>query len=160
MNYMTIASKYYSDKQATCHSDPSVYENIIWSGDSVSKASLEEHYLDYLKENKCSDIDTRTRELIDEGFIYNSIGFSLSHNAQRNWMVNMRELEQGNIAFPMNYPTNDSGIYPIVDATEFNTMYYTALAAVQGHVVSGAGLKVQVKMAATEEAIDLIQDNR
>lgn len=116
--------------------------------------------LDFHKQEKCENIDTRTRELIAEGFTHSGVNFSLSQNAQRNWMVNARELDLGHLTFPMNYPTNDDGLYSIADATEFNTIYYAALSIIQGHVVDGATLKVQVKSAVDKAGIDAIVDNR
>ncbi len=104
-------------------------------------------------------IDTKTKELIDQGFVYAQITFSLSANAQNNLLgvYSAKEL----LTYPFKWSAkDDSSTYDIADATEMATFFMTALATKKSHQDSGTVLKVQVQAATTISEIKAIIDNR
>jgi hypothetical protein len=115
--------------------------------------------LDNYKLLKYNAIDRRTGELISQGFAYANKQFSLSQNAQ----INISALNQtrNELTYPINYNTiDDLDIYDVVDATDMNNMYMTALVVKKGHLDSGTALKNQVRAATTSIEIDSVIDNR
>lgn len=112
-----------------------------------------------LKEYRYKQIDKRTQELIAQGFIYSSITFSLSTNAQTNLLgtYTARDL----LTYPFSWNAiDDSSTYQIADANEMAVFFMTALAAKKAHQDSGTALKTQIRDAVDMDAVNLIIDNR
>jgi len=114
--------------------------------------------LNDLKQLRINEIDLRTQELIEQGFVYNSQTFSLSSSAQRNWLA--VEQFKDSLTYPFGISTKDSGQYLIADATEAHTFSLTALGAAETHYSSGRALKQSVKSAVDAAAVDAVVDNR
>ena len=83
-DYMKILAKHHAGVKASMTGDASVYANIDWHDTPISEASLDTHALAYEKELKDAAIDLKTQSLIDAGFTYDSIVFSMSEMAQLN----------------------------------------------------------------------------
>lgn len=112
-----------------------------------------------LKEYRYNEIDYKTGELIKLGFVYNTITFSLSENAQNNLLgvYSTKEL----LTYPFEWSSkDDSQIYSIVDATEMATFFMTALGAKKAHQDSGRTLKNQITNATDIASVNAIVDAR
>lgn len=103
-------------------------------------------------------IDSRTKELIDQGFIYNGIAFSASETAQRNWLA-VDQLKD-DLVFPFGISTKDDGEYLLADIAEAHIFTLTGLGSIEPHYASGRALKQLVNAAIDQAALDAIVDNR
>ena len=125
--------------------------------DAVDLARLPE-----LKEAKLAAIDAKTNQLIAQGFIFDGHTFSLSLNAQSNFM-GIKVATEGGLLTEDNYPyeltTLDDEAYQLSWALK-DAFFGSVLNAVATHLAYGRALKVAVKSATTQAELDLIVDNR
>jgi len=137
-----------------------------------------------VKNTKNAAIDFRTNELFNAGFVHDSQIFSLSNNAQRNW-IGISSVVNGNIFsaliggtpttfaayngtlaaveasfFPLQVSTIDDMEYEFTTYAEFISFFNAGFAIADAHYASGRALKVQVNAAVDEAAVDAIIDNR
>lgn len=108
---------------------------------------------------RSEEINTRTGELIAQGYIYNGITFPLSSNGQINLtaIFSTREF----IPYPVTFNNiDDTEIYNIIDATDVFNIYMTALGTKKSHLDSGTALKIQIENCTTDAEIAAIIDNR
>jgi len=110
---------------------------------------------------RCEGIDRRTQELIGEGFEFDSHWFSLSNEAQTNWL-GIKTLE-GVLTWPMGITgwseeENDHTYY----LSQANLTYFiaTGMAVIKAAVDSGRALKMSVVAATTQEGLDAVVDSR
>ena len=113
--------------------------------------------LESLKNEKILEIDTRTEELIAEGFVFDSNRFSLSLAAQKNWL-GLKVLESL-LTWPVSITTFDDGVY-LLSSTKLTYFLSTGEGVVQAHLDSGRLLKTQVINAVDKTALAAIVDNR
>ena len=113
--------------------------------------------LESLKNEKITEIDTRTQELIAEGFVFDSNRFSLSLAAQKNWL-GLKVLESL-ITWPISITTFDDSMYSLSQAN-LVPFLGTGEAVIQAHLDSGRLLKIQVASAIDKAALAVIVDNR
>lgn len=109
------------------------------------------------KSLKTSAVDTKTRTLISEGFQFDNEVFSLSLEAQKNWLA-LKSLESM-FTFPVEITTLDSKAYSL-QQTNLDSFVSLGIQAVQGHLNSGRALKEQICNATTLSEINNIVDNR
>lgn len=109
------------------------------------------------KATKIGTVDARTGQLIGVGFTFDNTQFSLSANAQINW-VGMKTLESL-ITWPLNITTITDGEYSLSQAN-LNSFVGTAKGSVQAHLDSGRALKVQINACTTLAAVAAITDTR
>lgn len=129
------------------------------STDSII-SSHEDLSLSEYKDNKIKEIDSKTQELISQGFPYNGSQFSLSSHAQLNW-IGMKTADiQDLLTFPMGITTIDDEEYSLVSKTDLTTFYVTGLGYKKAILDSGRSLKVTVGAAVDKAGIDAVQDNR
>jgi len=114
--------------------------------------------LDEWKAHRNKAIDTRTQELIEAGFVYDSVVFSGSETAQRNWMA--MDQARNDITYPFGVSTKDDGEHTLDDAADVHTFFLTGLATFEAHYASGRVLKQQVNVATNIEEVDAVVDNR
>ena len=110
-------------------------------------------------EVKKDQIDSRTQELIFEGFNYPSNStnkWSLSINAQINWN-NIPQLPQ--IVFPLEIQDMEGNNYNLEYSDRMN-FYYTAVNIKNSHLQSGNILKTQVSQLTTIQEILTFVDPR
>ena len=124
----------------------------------VTKETLDSQYLSLYKAKKNASIDLRTGELIEQGFTYNSILFTSSETAQKNWLA-MDQLKDG-LSYPFPITTNDDNEYLLQDATEVRTFVLVLMGTIETHYASGRNLKVQVNNAISVAEVDAVVDNR
>lgn len=114
------------------------------------------------KEEKIRAIDEKTSEIIARGFSFGGHQFSLSDNAQRNWIGIAAGLAIG-LYTEQNFP------FPLSDLSEQKyDLQWADRFAFLGNVSSiiglnktiGTGLKQQVLDASTVEEVNAVTDNR
>jgi hypothetical protein len=128
-------------------------ESLVYMTGEIVPQDLDEHKL---KKNK--EIDTRTTELILQGFVYDSVLFSTSETAQRNWMA----LDQfkDDLTYPFAVSTKADGEYLVTDAIVAHNFVLTALGTIEYHYGTGRALKQQVNACVDQASVEAIQDNR
>lgn len=109
------------------------------------------------KSTKISEIDTKTQVLIMEGFQFDNNTFSLSLEAQKNWLA-LKSLESM-FTFPVEITTLDNKAY-LLQQSNLDSFVGLGIQAVQGYLNSGRALKEQVCSASTLPEVDSIIDNR
>ena len=114
------------------------------------------------KQQKLEEIDAKTNQLISQGFVFDGHTFSLSLNAQSNFM-GIKVATDGGLLTEANYPyeltTIDDGAYELSWALK-DAFFGSVLTAVATHLAYGRALKVAVKSATTQADLDLVVDNR
>lgn len=136
------------------------YSSIIYPATFVgpTQAELDLVALDAYKLFKQDQIDARTQQLIAAGFPFEGNTFSLSANAQMNWVA--LNSARADLTYPVSVSTKDNREVSFANATRLHTFCMTALAVGQGHYNSGRALKLSVNGCATIEAVDTINDER
>lgn len=128
------------------------------ANDSIVSAH-EKYTLDEYKQKKYYQIDTKTEELIQQGFVYATKTFSLSELAQINLLG--LKMNKDVITYPLTWATiDDSDSYDIADATDAENFHLASLNTKMGHLNSGNALKAQVIAATDKAGVDAVTDNR
>lgn len=118
-------------------------------------------WLNYYKAIRFSEINNKTQELINLGYVYNGFAFSLSEKAQTNILALYSTKDDVHLIYPILFNTiDDLNTFEAVDANIIADMYYTALATKKAHLDGGTVLKNQIRQATTVDDVDAVQDNR
>ena len=152
------------------------FDGIVVSGDVLeiygaaiaNQVLLDDTILNHIdislteyKTTKNNAIDTRTGELISNGYVYAGKTFSLSGNAQTNILALFATKGHPALVYPIQYSTiDDVGTYDVLNATDVENMYLTALGTKRAHLDSGTSLKNQVRAAIDKAGVDAVIDNR
>lgn len=132
--------------------------------DAAEKAVVDAALLPQAKEAKIAEIDTRTAELIDQGFEWppaSGIIHSFSLEAQANLLGLELARNDPALVYPVVWNSKDDGATTsLADATEVHGFYLTALATKRAHLDSGTLLKDQVRAALTIAEVDAVIDPR
>lgn len=133
--------------------------------DSVSNQStlnsvIQNHVAVSLDDNKAAKIlaiDSKTRDIIAKGFAYDGQQFSLSMQAQTNWL-GLATL-QSLLTFPIGITTAANTTYTLDQA---NVMAFIAqgVQVIKDAVGSGRFLKIAVNAAQTQVDLDAVVDKR
>lgn len=117
--------------------------------------------LEVEKDNKMWAIDAKTRLLLGNGFVYDSVTFSLSPPAQMK-LAQLYALRADVLFdYPVLFNNIDNTVkYSISNAVDLADMYNTAIETVRGHVDAGTLLKDQVRAATTIGQVDAVADTR
>lgn len=115
-----------------------------------------------LKNKKIEEIDAKTGKLIHQGATFDNRLFSLSDNAQRNWIATKASIDVYTAlnAFPVPITTLDDDVYLLHNAQHIVQFTTTMLCAVANHYNSGRNLKIQVKAARNVAELAAIVDLR
>jgi hypothetical protein len=139
----------------------------FWAYDFGSPGSIVEvapralMTLDQLKEERLKEIDARTDQLIDGGFIYNSVLLSMSIESQVRLEGADRNRNDPAMSYPIRWNSlDDSDAVDLTDATELHTMFLTALGTLRARIDSGTLLKDAVRAATTVAEVDAVVDGR
>ncbi len=128
----------------------SYYNNIV-----------ESDWIEFYKTQKFEEINNKTQELIELGYIYNGLTFSLSDHAQTNILALYSTKDDGILTYPILWNTiDDLNTFEILDRETISNIYYTALATKKAHLDSGTALKSLIRTSNTIQSINLIIDNR
>lgn len=112
--------------------------------------------LEELKNVRYVEIDLRTQELIEVGFPWAGLTFSMSTSAQINWS-NFPNLPSA--LFPLPIMDKTENLYMLAEADRTN-FYLSALDYKNTQLQSGSILKGQIKACADEACVQSIVDNR
>lgn len=128
--------------------------------DILTKDNLaNELTLDQYKSHRYDEIDSKTFSLISEGFTHDSIIFSLSDNAQKNW-VN-KYADRANLVYPHVISTKDpASSYSIANQTAYESFYASGTSAVETIVKTGREIRISIGVAVDREAAEAITDAR
>lgn len=157
---MKIISTNHPGVPASCTGDTSVYSNIYWYDSPISEEVLDAEHIPILKEERNTNIDEKTHELITNGFIYASNVFSLSPEAQINWIALKQAVDSGLLTLPVNITTKDDLEYTISDTADLINFYGTGLVTKKAHIDSGRDLKILINAAVDETSVNSIEDTR
>ena len=145
--------KRYTYRKATAEELASGFPKMIeiLVEDLPDASTLEE-----AKEMKLAQIDSRTQELIFQGFSFAGLHWSLSINAQINWN-NLPQLPQ--TVFPLAIQDMNGVDYDL-EFSQRMDFYYTAVAVKNSHLQSGNVLKREVSDMQTIQEISNFVDPR
>lgn len=109
------------------------------------------------KADKVLDIDTRTREIIAGGFAFDGHQFSLSTQAQTNWLglISLQSL----FSWPVTVTTNADTGYSLAQAS-LSAFVGTACATIGAAIGAGRALKIAANAAADKTELDAVVDAR
>lgn len=118
--------------------------------------------LEDIKNEKIQIIDEKTRQIIDRGFTFGGQTFSLSDNAQRNWIGIASGIAVGlytaaNFPFPLS--TIDNKKYLLTWENRFNFLGQVSYVIGLNKTI-GTELKQACMDATTIEELDAIVDTR
>jgi hypothetical protein len=116
--------------------------------------------LDTAKKSRHEEIDEKTSDLINGGFVHSSKNFSLTEQAQINMLGTGYALDKGWMVYPLTFSTDDGGTHNIVDSAEWGVFFTTALGAVKTYYNGGQALKANVTAAVDIAGVLAIIDNR
>lgn len=129
--------------------DEAGLDNIIANHDA--------HPLAVCKSDRCAEVDLKTTTLIEAGFVYDSTTFSLSANAQLNWMA-LKTFEDM-FSWPVEISNKAGGGYSL-EKTVRDDFIYTGKNVVQGHLDTGRHLKILISEAVDKAALNAVIDTR
>jgi len=155
-NYQELQVQYFPNNPTNCNGNPTVYEDLIWTEEQISKQQLDDVWLGFLKNHRYVEIDNRTAELINIGFTFDGHIFSMSLTAQINWS-NFPNLPDQ--LFPLNVVDANESTYVLALANKLN-FYFSALNYKNQFLQSGGVLKAEIKACTTAEEVNAIIDNR
>lgn len=115
--------------------------------------------IEFIKSLRYKEIDEKTELLINNGYIYSGIVFSLSDNAQKNLLgaYSAKEL----LTYPFSWNSkDDTTTYEITDVIDMTNFFMTALSTKKSHQDSGSAIKEQIRNCNTIEQVNSIIDNR
>jgi hypothetical protein len=134
---------------------------VIQQDIEVNDGTPTELTLDEYKQLRYKEIDSKSGELISQGFTYQSKTFSLSTSAQTNILALDNTRDDPALTYPIKYNTlDDLDSYDVVDSTDLHNMYLTALSTKKAILDGGTTLKTSVRNATTEAEVDAVIDNR
>lgn len=114
-------------------------------------------YLQLAKQDKITLIDKKTESLIDKGFYFGGVYFSLSKSAQINW-IGLKTM-QDVLTWPVAITTLSDGEYSLA-LSDLDSFISTGSYCVQYHLATGRELKLLVNASTTIEDVNSIVDNR
>jgi hypothetical protein len=113
--------------------------------------------LSKLKEHRYNQIDGKTSLLIQQGFTYDNMSFSLSLPAQTNWHAIKNQPSE--FTFPVTISTADNNTYDLAQSS-VSAFWQEGKQTLKGHIDSGRALKKQIFDATTIEQVNSVIDNR
>jgi len=157
----TVDHTYIHDDTLEVHFDGSEVQADIDATTAWVNA-YDSNDLDHQKVEKNAGIDLRTQELILGGAAYDGETFSLSANAQRNWIATFAAISiyEATSAWPVTVTTADDKAYDLVDAAAATNFAAAMLSAAAAPYNSGRDLKIAVNAATTQAELDAVVDNR
>ncbi len=114
--------------------------------------------------NKISAVDSRTSELIDDGFEYpasSGVYFSLSATAQSTLLQLDALRDEVSFSYPVKCNSKDNGAaYSLANSAAVLAFFLEAFDTLRGHLDSGTALKDSVRAATTAALANAVVDSR
>jgi len=169
--FPTVLHKEIEDSQAVTEFDGITYSEGVVAvyGQSVANQALLDNIiashdstgLAHFKQLKIQQIDAKSEKLIADGFMFDNVRFSLSHNAQLNLIGLYHSRNAPIMQFPIAYNSkDDSVVYTIPDVATLEAIYFTAFGAKKAILDAGTALKQAVRDTTTISEINAVHDNR
>lgn len=125
--------------------------------DNIVTTYIPPSSIDLTREEKHYEIDQRTHEIIEEGFLFDGKVFGLDMRCQIEWVyLKMFEAEQ---VWPARIKTMSGEIYYLQQA-DLHNFALTAFNKIREAFDSSITLKENINMYSTEEEILNIEDTR
>ena len=141
---------------------PSKYWKLNVGGDDVEEMTQAEKDvvdaadLPAYKEDSYEQIHDHKNNLIEQGFVYQTMVFSLGPEDRETWMGMKQGIDAGLISLPEAVGTLDNDEYIIADASDFAGFYATALGTVKVRKEAAQQARKAVFDAANQSAVDTI----
>lgn len=127
-----------------------------WVEDNVEALDLQGY-----KDLRIAEIKEKTVELINNGYTYEGVNFSLSFDAQVGLIALNSSRNDPAITYPQPYGNiDDTIVYQIQNEAEINAMYLTALGTKKYWLETEDTLKSQINSASSYINVQSIIDNR
>ena len=136
--------------------------NIVVPMNQAERDAVDNSLIDEYRQTKYNEIDAKTEELIYQGFNFDGKLFSLSSNAQFNWVKMASALASGTLTeakFPYTVSTRNNGSYALAWA-DLSAFLGAATLGVESNLATGRALKNLVENAQTVPEILAVEDNR
>lgn len=147
----------------TAAPSPAEEQAIIDFYNAVTEADC----LDNYKEQKILEIQYRTDQMIDLGYVHSGLVFPLTREAEGDYtqdpQTNILALfsTRSDLTYPIDFNTiNGLNVYSCPDAATIEAMYMTALATKKSHLDSGTALNNLVRAATTKAEVFAVTDLR
>jgi hypothetical protein len=115
--------------------------------------------LEEAKAKKFAEIDSRTRELVSEGFTHAGKVCSLSVQAQL--AILGLYIVRASLTYPISWNTKDDfDAVSLADEAAVEAFFAEAIAAIRAPLDSGTAIKTNTRAAANRDAVKAISDNR
>ena len=112
------------------------------------------------KNKKIENIDTRTSTLIKNGITHNTYQFSMSGNAQINFILLKIKNKDNEITFPRYLITKNDELYSCNSKQDLDEICLKMEQHKDNCLISGAQLKAEILACTTKEELEIIVDNR
>lgn len=113
-----------------------------------------------LKSRKMQNIDTRTEEIVSEGFVYSGATYSLSYRAHLNIFTLLQLHNAGALALPVQVSNADNTIVTSITSANIDAFLQAGLAAHRSAEASAIPIKIAVLAATTVAQLAAVVDNR
>lgn len=129
-------------------------------GDGTTDAAWEQVVdIPRYRTRRITEVNRKTAQLFDAGFVYNNATYSLSVVAQNS--INAAYAVRDALTYPVNWPTkDDAAVVQIADATEMANFCEAAFAAVIALRSSGVSLKSTLVAKTNVAEVDAVTDDR
>jgi hypothetical protein len=127
----------------------------------MTNTEIDTYLLAFIKALRCDQIDARTTELRESGWLYSGNYYSLTADAEAKLNAAFARRADGDFPYPFRMPTVDNAsILELVNATAIDTAHKTFFTALNDLIEGGLDLKAQVVAAANTAAVLAINDPR
>jgi len=126
---------------------------------------IENHNSDILvelKKTRYQEIDSRTNELIEEGFEFPpSSGLFFNLDPKSQIRIHGCDYARDLLPYPLKWQSlDDNNQISIVDADMMHNFFLVGLNTLKSRIDSGTALKEQIAQATTVEEVNAVIDNR
>lgn len=112
------------------------------------------------KETRNANVEAKTQDIIDVGFVYDSETFGLSTQQQADLKSWNAKILDGSDTYPVDWVLLDFTIYAIADRSVFEDLHQTCVDAINAAWEGELTFKEQIYEAATKAALDAVTDGR
>jgi len=89
LNYIEVIGLFYTGVQCECKGDPNNYTDIVWIGEPISQAELDQHILDQARIDKITEMSHETRIRIESGFPSSALGSEHFYDSELEDQLNL-----------------------------------------------------------------------
>jgi hypothetical protein len=116
--------------------------------------------LDELKAQRIAEIDARSVELRNNGFVYNGNTYAMTQEDETAWKDLLLAAESGLVSYPVNVYDAEKTQHQLADLAEVKSFISAFISTREGFLEPGRVLKSSIQSAVTEAGLNVIVDNR